>query len=74
MANRRVCTNCGRSEPEITWISSSGNWCYFCVSELRLKEWRAGQEKREYFQWLQSCDGKPADMPRNRPTTGRGRE
>ncbi len=72
--DKRTCTSCLRGEPDIYFESSSGGWCYFCMSALRLREWQQDQKRREDYQWLQTRDGKPADMPRNRPTTGRGRE
>lgn len=30
----RTCTNCGRSEPEISFISSSGGWCVPCMASI----------------------------------------
>ena len=59
MASQRTCTKCSRSEPDIYFESSSGGYCYFCMTEVRLKEWQHEQEKREYFQWLQHTDHKP---------------
>jgi hypothetical protein len=58
MANR-TCTSCLRGEPDVCFESSSGGWCYFCMSALRLREWQQSQEKREYWQWLCHTDHKP---------------
>lgn len=35
--SERKCTNCGRGEPDVWFISSSGGWCIACMSSLAKK-------------------------------------
>lgn len=46
--SERKCTNCGRGEPDVWFISSSGGWCIACMGSIDHRRIPKATSRQQY--------------------------